>query len=164
MVITKRDWEELSMNTTYKNILVAVDGSKEAEKAFKKAIHVAQRNNSILTIAHIVDVKTYSAVEAYSRSIAESANLFAEDLLNEYKQTAQEAGITKVETVLEFGNPKSKIAKDIAPNHKIDLIMCGATGLNAVERFLIGSVSEHIIRYAKCDVLVVRSEEEQGEF
>ena len=41
--------------------------------------------------------------------------------------------------------------------------MCGATGLNAVERFLIGSVSEHIIRYAKCDVLVVRGDEEQGE-
>ena len=37
--------------------------------------------------------------------------------------------------------------------------MCGATGLNAVERFLIGSVSEHITRHARCDVLVVRSED-----
>ena len=68
-----------------------------------------------------------------------------------------------LETVLEFGNPKSKISKEIAPNNKVDLIMCGATGLNAVERFLIGSVSEHIIRYAKCDVLVVRGDEEQGD-
>lgn len=149
------------MNTTYKNILIAIDGSKEAEKAFKKAIHVAKRNNAILTIVHIVDVKAYAAVEAY---VAESANLFAEDLISEYKQRAQDAGLTNIETVLEFGNPKAKIAKDIAPNHKIDLIICGATGLNAVERFLIGSVSEHIIRYAKCDVLVVRGEEAQGEF
>ena len=151
------------MNTTYTNILVAVDGSKEAEKAFKKAIHVAQHNNAKLTIAHIVDVKAYSAVEAYSRAIADRANLFAEDLLDEYKKTANEAGITNIEIVLEFGNPKSKISKEIAPNHKVDLIICGATGLNAVERFLIGSVSEHIIRYAKCDVLVVRGNEEQGE-
>ncbi|MBC6975446.1 universal stress protein [Bacillus sp. Xin] len=150
------------MNNTYTNILIAVDGSKEAEKAFKKAIQVAKRNNATLTIAHIVDVKAYSAVEAYSRAIAERANLFAEDLLEDYKKTAAEAGLEKVELVLEFGNPKSKISKEIAPKHKVDLIMCGATGLNAVERFLIGSVSEHIIRYAKCDVLVVRGEEEQG--
>ena len=140
------------MNNTYTNILIAVDGSKEAEKAFKKAIQVAKRNNATLTIAHIVDVKAYSAVEAYSRAIAERANLFAEDLLEDYKKTA-----------LEAGNPKSKISKEIAPKYKVDLIMCGATGLNAVERFLIGSVSEHIIRYAKCDVLVVRGDEEQGD-
>ncbi len=49
------------MNNTYTNILIAVDGSKEAEKAFKKAIQVAKRNNATLTIAHIVDVKAYSA-------------------------------------------------------------------------------------------------------
>ncbi|MNG34045.1 putative universal stress protein [compost metagenome] len=49
----------------------------------------------------------------------------------------------------------------MAPKYKIDLIICGATGLNAVESFLIGSVSEHIIRYAKCDVIVVRGEDEE---
>jgi len=36
------------------------------------------------------------------------------------------------------------------------LIIVGATGLNAVERFLIGSVSESVARYSKCDVLIVR--------
>ena len=36
--------------------------------------------------------------------------------------------------------------------------MCGSTGLNAVERFIIGSVSEAIVRHAECDVLVVRTE------
>jgi nucleotide-binding universal stress UspA family protein len=151
------------MKTNYRKILVAVDGSKEAEKAFKKAIQVAKRNEATLIITHIVDVKAYSAVEAYSRAIAERANLFAEDLLEDYKKTALEAGLPNVETALEFGNPKSKISKDVAPKHHVDLIVCGATGLNAVERFLIGSVSEHIIRYAQCDVLVVRGEEEQGE-
>lgn len=75
------------MNNTYTNILIAVDGSKEAEKPLK-AIQVAKRNNATLTIAHIVDVKAYSAVEAYSRAIAERANLFAEDLLEDYKNCA----------------------------------------------------------------------------
>lgn len=150
--------------SNYQNVLVAVDGSKEAEKAFRKAIHVAKRNGAKLVITHIVDVKAYSAVEAYSRAIADRANEFAEDLLEDYKKSALEAGVSVVETALSYGNPKAQIAKEVAPKYKIDLIVCGATGLNAVERFLIGSVSEHIIRYAKCDVLVVRGEdEEKGE-
>ncbi|MBO8441671.1 MAG: universal stress protein, partial [Firmicutes bacterium] len=40
----------------------------------------------------------------------------------------------------------------------IDLIMIGATGLNAVERILIGSVTEYVTRTAQCDVLVVRTD------
>ncbi|EPC76844.1 Putative universal stress protein, partial [Lacticaseibacillus paracasei subsp. paracasei Lpp71] len=40
----------------------------------------------------------------------------------------------------------------------IDLIMIGATGLNAVERLLIGSVTEYVTRNALCDVLVVRTD------
>ena len=52
------------------------------------------------------------------------------------------------------------ISRDLSKKIEADLIICGATGLNAVERFLIGSVSENIVRSAKCDVLVVRTPEE----
>jgi len=74
------------------------------------------------------------------------------------KKEAEKEGVQNVETIVEYGSPKVRIAKEIAPKHNADLIVCGATGLNAVERFFIGSVSEHITRYAKCDVLVVRIE------
>lgn len=145
------------MSLTYKNILVAIDGSKESQKAFNKAIAIAKRNDAKLIIAHVIDTRSFATVEAYDRTIAERAERFASDLLNEHKQEATAAGITKIELVTEYGSPKVKIAKDLAPHHNADLIICGATGLNAVERFFIGSVSEHITRYAKCDVLVVRS-------
>ena len=55
-----------------------------------------------------------------------------------------------------------KIPKEIAKNNNCDLIICGATGMSAVERFLMGSVSEHITRYAPCDVLIVRKEREKA--
>lgn len=42
--------------------------------------------------------------------------------------------------------------------------MCGTSGLNAVERFIVGSVSEAIVRHAPCDVLVVRTEEIPEDF
>ena len=81
----------------YKNILVAVDGSEEAEWAFKKAIYVAKLNNSTLVLAHIIDTRTFATVEAYDRTIAERAEIFANELLENYKKEANDAGVADVE-------------------------------------------------------------------
>ncbi|MDQ0412997.1 universal stress protein [Mesobacillus stamsii] len=142
----------------YKNILVAVDGSKEAARAFNKAIEIAKRNDAKLVMTHIIDLRTFATVEAYDRAISERANQFATELMESYKQQATDAGIKDVSYEIDYGSPKVKIAKDVAKKYNADLIICGATGMNAVERFFIGSVSEHITRYASCDVLVVRAE------
>jgi nucleotide-binding universal stress UspA family protein len=146
----------MTMGLEYKHILVAIDGSQEADWAFKKAIDIAKRNNAKLLLAHVIDT-----VEAYDRTIAERADKFASELLENYQKTAVNAGVKDVDYVIEFGSPKVRIPKDIAKKNDIDLIICGATGLNAVERFFIGSVSEHITRYAPCDVLVIRTEKER---
>ncbi|WP_019242905.1 MULTISPECIES: universal stress protein [Bacillus] len=146
------------MNLTYHKLLVAVDGSKEAEWAFKKAVEIAKRNDAELVIAHVIDTRNFATIEAYDRTMAERSESYAKELLEEYKQHAEEAGVKLVKVEVEYGSPKVKIPKDLAKKHNIDLIVCGATGLNAVERFLIGSVSEHITRYAPCDVMVVRTE------
>lgn len=149
------------MGMKYKNILIAVDGSTEAEWALKKGIEIAKRNDAQITLAHIIDTRTFSTVEAYDRTIAERADMFAKELMEKYKRDAIEAGVSKVEYVVDYGSPKVIIPKDLANKQKVDLIVCGATGMNAMERFLIGSVSENIVRYASCDVLVVRTSKEE---
>ncbi|MFS0864549.1 universal stress protein [Fredinandcohnia sp. 179-A 10B2 NHS] len=146
------------MGLTYKKVLVAVDGSRESEWALKKAIEVCRRNDADLVITHIIDLKQFASISAYDFNISQRSEEYGEQLLAEYKNLAIDSGIKNVITDLEYGSPKVKIAKEIAPKHNAELIICGATGLNAVERFLMGSVSEHITRYAKCDVLVVRTE------
>ncbi|WP_318614222.1 universal stress protein [Sporosarcina sp. YIM B06819] len=148
------------MTLVYKQILVAVDGSKESEWAFKKAVAITERNDATLNLINIIDTRSYAAVEAYDRSIAQRAQKFAEELLNGYKLEAEKAGVQNVNIVVEYGSPKTMISRDLSKKLQADLIICGATGLNAVERFLIGSVSESIVRSAKCDVLVVRTPEE----
>ncbi|WP_342510659.1 universal stress protein [Sporosarcina sp. FSL K6-1522] len=148
------------MTLVYKQILVAVDGSKESEWAFKKAVAIAGRNDATLNLINIIDTRSYAAVEAYDRSIAERAQKFAEELLNDYKTEAEKAGLHHVNVIVEYGSPKTMISRDLSKKLNADLIICGATGLNTVERFLIGSVSENIVRSAKCDVLVVRTPEE----
>ncbi|MBA2173331.1 universal stress protein [Halobacillus locisalis] len=148
------------MTFEYKDIVVAVDGSETAEVAFNKAIDIANRNEAKLILSHVVDTRAFATVEAYDRSLAIRAEKYATDLLNDYQTKATEAGIKNVVIDIEYGSPKVKIAKDVAPKHQADLIICGATGLSTMERFFIGSVSEHITRYATCDVLVVRADEE----
>lgn len=147
---------EGKMGFEYNRIIVAVDGSDASEKAFKKTIDIAKRNKAQLIIAHVIDSRSYAAAEAYDRTLGDRAEKQAKELINTYVQQAKGAGIDTIIPCIEYGSPKIKIAKDIAKQYTADLIVCGATGMNAVERFLIGSVSESITRYASCDVLVVR--------
>ena len=79
----------------------------------------------------------------------------SEELLKGYKSQAEAEGVKNVKVVIKYGSPKTFITSEIANLVKADLIICGATGLNAVERFLTGSVSESIVRTAACDDLVI---------
>ncbi|SDK43385.1 universal stress protein [Sediminibacillus albus] len=146
------------MEFEYKHIVVAVDGSKAAELAFNKAVNIAKRNDGQLILSHVIDHRTFATAEAYDRSLAERSEAYANELLTGYQEKAAAAGVKDIKIDIEYGSPKIKIAKNVAKAYQADLIICGATGMNPVERFLIGSVSESITRYASCDVLVVRSE------
>jgi nucleotide-binding universal stress UspA family protein len=145
------------MEGRYDHILVAIDGSKESEWALEKSIEIAKRNNAKLLLAHVIDTRSFLLIDSYDPDIAERANKLAIDMLEKYQDQAMDAGVAHVQYEIEYGSPKVKIPKEIAKKHTIDLIVCGATGMNAVERFLIGSVSEHITRYSSCDVLIVRT-------
>ncbi|MFC5712036.1 universal stress protein [Thalassorhabdus alkalitolerans] len=147
------------MMSNYKNIVTAVDGSEEAKLALKKAISIAKESEANLIITHIIDTRVFATIEQYDRTVVSKAEEYGKELLEQYKLEAEAAGIENVSTALDFGSPKIKITKSIAPLYHADLIVVGATGLNAAERFLIGSVSENIARRASCDVLLVRKGE-----
>lgn len=97
-------------------------------------------------------------MSSFDGALAEEAMSMAKETLDTYQQQAVDMGQTKVSSVLAYGSPKNIIAKELPKEYNIDLIMLGATGLNAVERLFIGSVSESVIRNASCDVLVVRTD------
>ncbi|MTD42333.1 universal stress protein [Erwinia sp. CPCC 100877] len=146
------------MLQTYQKIMVAVDGSAEAELAFQKAMNVATRNDAELLLAHVIDTRAFQSISSFDGVLAEQATEMAKQTLEGYKKQAKDNGCEKVTTIIEFGSPKPLIAKELPQAHNVDLIMLGATGLNAVERLFIGSVSEYVIRTASCDVLVVRTD------
>ena len=142
----------------YSKILVPVDGSNEARLSFEKAIEVAKRNRAQVLIAHIIDTRVLQTPTGFEGNFNEEIQRQTENLFQEYRQYAQEHDFNDIDFVLEYGSPKVYISKNIPKDYQIDLIMMGATGLNAVERLFIGSVSEYVIRNANCDVLVVRTD------
>jgi len=113
----------------YQRIMVAVDGSSESELAFKKAVNVAQRNDSELVLAHVIDTRAFQTVSSFDGMLAEQATEMAKQTLKDYEDYARKHQVTAVKTVIEYGSPKPIIAKQLPEDHDIDLIMIGATGL-----------------------------------
>ncbi|MCH7322273.1 universal stress protein [Solibacillus sp. MA9] len=149
------------MSNHYQNIVVAVDGSKLSDYAFKKAIDVAKRNvGSTLHIIHVIDTSVATSFDMLYDNMVELIRKHGEVLLDGCETQAKDAGIENVEKILTKGVPKQVLSKKLHEHVQHDLIICGATGVNAVEQVFLGSNTEAIVRHAKCDVLVVRTPEE----
>ena len=148
------------MAQQYKHILVPVDGSEEAELAFKKAVAVAKRNGeeTELRLLHVVDTRAFQNISSFDSSMVEQVTETAKKTLDKYIDYAKDKGVKNDNYSIEYGAPKTIIARDVPKEMNANLIMIGATGLNAVERILIGSVTEYVTRMAICDVLVVRTD------
>ncbi len=133
---------------------------KQAELAFRKSIDVALRNtDSTLHIIHVIDTSFATTVDMLYDNMVELVREHSQVLLDTYKTQANEAGVKNVNTILTKGVPKIVLSKHLSDLVQADLIICGSTGLNAVEPLFIGSSTEAITRHAKCDVLVVRTPE-----
>ena len=101
------------MTQRYENIMVAIDGSKEADLAFLKGVHTALRNQAKLTIAHVIDTRALQSISTYDAQVYEELQLEAQDLMAEYEKRAKDAGLTDITIVIEMGNPKTLLAKTI---------------------------------------------------
>lgn len=148
----------IKMMQDYKVILSPVDGSEESELAFRKAVHVAKNNNAKLLIVHVIDTRAIQTPSGFEGNFTDEIIRQTKVMVDRYVKIARDRGVEDIETIIDYGSPKVMIAKEIAVQHHADLIMIGATGLNAVERLFIGSVSEYVIRHAPCDVTVVRTD------
>ncbi|MEI5993691.1 universal stress protein [Candidatus Enterococcus mansonii] len=151
------------LTQTYKTILVGVDGSEQADLAYKQAIEVARRNNGRVIVAHVIENQVYTMMgySSLNDSLLDQETENAKEILNECEQYAKSVDFTQVETMITYGAVKEVMCKTLPEKYDVDLIMVGQSGLNAVERFMIGSVSSYIIRHAPCDVLIVHPDKEK---
>lgn len=146
------------MLVAYKNILVAIDGSEKAEKAFMEAVAAAKRNQATLHILYVNEVtgNYFGDFGFLTPNLQEELDEVAEKQMNEHRNLAIEKGLTDIETYILYGYPKTLIANFNESKEPIDLIVMGATGLNAVERALVGSTTSYVVNHAPCNVLVIK--------
>lgn len=144
----------------YKVILVPVDGSKASEKALLTGIEIAKRNDAHLDILNVIDLKQFSV--SFNGMIDANGDVVyqtfedVEKYLGQLKRQVEKQGLKDVDIHVRFGSPRNVIAREFPTDHKTDLIVMGPTGLNPVERVLVGAISDYVIRVASCDVMIAR--------
>jgi nucleotide-binding universal stress UspA family protein len=146
-------------------ILLATDGSGHSEAAVDEIAHRHYPADSEVRVISVVaplmplsaeslaDSAGYNGeLEKIERKRASNAIEKAATRLRE----SREAGNIKITTEVLSGSPKRVILEE-AEAFGADLIVVGSHGQGALERFLLGSVSQAVALHAKCSVEIVRS-------
>ncbi|AVK62314.1 universal stress protein [Lactobacillus sp. CBA3606] len=151
--------------TQYKKILVGIDTSEQSQLALDKAIAIASQNQATLDIVTIINTEKFIGITQGPMGFGATNPQILDDLTTDLKanlaaarQTAEKAGVTEVRVHLHSGNSKLLLATTLPELYGNDLIIVGATGLNAISRILIGSNAAYVVRNAACDTLIVRTD------
>lgn len=137
----------------FSRILVAVDGSQSAEKAFVKSIYLAQKCESKLDVVHVVSCEL-GGDSATTFELIDELKTKAEKMLDEYKIQATKNNVP-IEITVTQGDP-AQVIIELANAKRYDLIIMGTRGKSAFQELLIGSVSQKVMHHASCPVMVVR--------
>jgi nucleotide-binding universal stress UspA family protein len=137
----------------FARILVAVDGSESAKKAFEKSIYLAQKCSSKLDLVHVVTCEL-GGDSTIIYDLLDEAKIKAKKMLEEYRIEASKNNIPLEITITQ--GDAAKIIIEFSKKNKYDLIIMGTRGRNAFEELLLGSVSLKVIHHAICPVMVVR--------
>jgi nucleotide-binding universal stress UspA family protein len=146
-------------------ILLAIDGSEEAELAALRAVDIAEKTDSQLHVVHVGVVPSflvsYPGTLGYERRLYDQIEEESRQRLRELSWRVKAAGGTVAGTHLRMGQVALEIVA-LAEELGVGLIVMGSRGLGGVRRALIGSVSDSVVRHAHCPVLVVRQQKEQA--
>ena len=140
------------MNSFPNKILLATDGSEDADFAARAAIELSNRTASELHVVHVWhEVPTphfHSFVRAQLRQEAE-------EVLQKQLERIEQSGGTIAEAHLREGRTVDEIL-DLSDELEVGLLVVGSRGLGGVGRILLGSVSEGIVHHSRRPVLVMR--------
>lgn len=146
----------------YQHILVPIDGSQTSQRGLEEAIGLAKLTHGRLRFLHAVDDLSLAlAMDAYSGQSREWMKQLREDgrrILDTAKARADAAGV-EADTVLcdrATGAVHEQVTTEADIWHA-DLIVVGTHGRRGVNRLVMGSSAENILRHARVPVLLVRA-------
>ncbi|MEJ2173644.1 MAG: universal stress protein [bacterium] len=145
----------------YSRILVPIDGSKTAARGLREAIRLAKEQNAALRVVHVVDKMAIIGVTEAGmnpRPVLAKLARSGRAVLDEARRNAKKLGV-EVDTVLHEPVTK-RVADEVlreAKRWEADLIVMGTHGRRGVQRLVLGSDAEQVVRQAEIPVLLVPS-------
>jgi len=138
----------------YSHILVPTDGSPASDAAIEHAIDLAERYDATLHALYVVDGAAYSTLEAGAEIVVEALESEGEEATERVADAAESAGVN-CETIVTTGTAYRSIRNYVDEN-EIDMIVMGTHGRKGLDRYLLGSVTERVVRTSDVPVLTVR--------
>ncbi|HJJ43405.1 MAG TPA: universal stress protein [Methanocorpusculum sp.] len=140
----------------FTKILVAIDGSEISKSAFYKSIDLAKDCKAELHSIYVIESGMISPgpVDTSWELIYQRFEKEGRDVMAELVAAAEKKGVTVIPH-LEAGHAGDTIV-DKAAELECDLIVVGSRGKSKLDRLLLGSVSGHIVNYAKTSTLIIR--------
>ncbi|MDD3043281.1 MAG: universal stress protein [Methanosarcinaceae archaeon] len=141
--------------------MIATDGSDGAGAATGAGIEIARLSGAKVYAVYAIDTGAYLSIPKdinWEETMYGQFEKYGKEAVASVEKAAKAAGL-EVEAVLLKGHPAEELI-DFAKKERIDLIVLGSHGKSGIERFLLGSVSEKVIRNSKVSVLLVRGREE----
>jgi nucleotide-binding universal stress UspA family protein len=137
-------------------ILVATDGSREAQLALTTAADLANSTDSELHVVHVGEVPLVYHPERHAyRTLYEEHEKEAQQLLEAQVERIDGSSATEAQAHLRMGRADEEIV-ELAQSIDAGLIVIGSRGQGRLRRALVGSVSESVVRHAHCPVTIVR--------
>ncbi len=137
----------------WKNILLATDGSKYSEIAADRAIGFAKSYGGEIKVVSVVDIPAEFYAEA--PKAVEDLTRKAKGFVADVKKKAEASNI-KTSTFIGEGDAY-KVITNLAKKENADVIFMGSHGRTGLKKILMGSVTEKVIGYAPCPVLIAKS-------
>jgi len=138
----------------YKHILLASDGSENAVRAAKEAVKIASfTEESLINVVYVIemDQSKYDVLHSNSKEEIDIERRLKNSKVLQY---LQEEKINYKTTILR-GRPGLEIVK-YANEQKVDIVVIGSRGLNALQEMVLGSVSHKVMKRVNCPALVVK--------
>jgi len=148
-------------------ILLATEGSEEAELAALRAVDIAEMTDSELHVVHVGVLPTF--LESYPGTLGYSGKLYEQieeesrERLRELSWQVKVAGGTVAGSHPRMGAVDLEVVA-LAKELGVGLIVMGCRGHRGIRRAIEGSISDGVIRHAPCPVLVIRSHERAEAF
>jgi nucleotide-binding universal stress UspA family protein len=159
-VLTIRPTAETPIEYPYSDVLVPTDGSGCATAAIDLGSDLAVAEGAALHLLCVVQ-DTGLGVDFQSSDLAGQLDDRAGDIVEEAARTATEAGVGTVHQAVEHGSAIADGILSYVENDGVDLVVVGTHGRTGLDRYVIGSVAEKLVRSAPVPVLTVRHPTEE---